>query len=533
MSKYIFVTGGVVSGLGKGIVAASLGRLLKSAGYSVYVEKFDPYMNIDPGTLNPTQHGEVFVTKDGAETDLDLGHYERFIGENLSKSSSLTSGKLFQSVLNKERNGDYQGKTVQIIPHVTNEIKDHILQTAKESGADILITEIGGTVGDIESQPYLEALRQFSLDVGRENCAFIHVCLLLYMSCSDEFKSKPVQHSVRELQRFGIFPDVVVTRSDKKPPEEIIKKISLFCSIDENAVVPSTTVKCLYDAPIMLHKNGLYTAVSKALSLDNKCNLTEWKKKVATMKITSDKVKIAIVGKYVSLRDSYISLVEAIKHAGGANLVGIDLKWIDSETITDKSVAKTLKDVDGIIIPGGFGSRGVEGMITTCKYAREHKIPYLGICLGMQVTVIEYARHMLGIADATSGEFSESGNHVIDILPDKKGKKIGGTMRLGAYPCTLKDGTVIHEAYGKDEIEERHRHRYEFNSDYLKAFEDGGLVISGKSPDGRIVETVEVSNHPFFVGVQFHPEFTSRPDAPSPIFSAFIKAAKETRDTKR
>ena len=341
MSKYIFVTGGVVSGLGKGIVAASLGRLLKSAGYSVYVEKFDPYMNIDPGTLNPTQHGEVFVTKDGAETDLDLGHYERFIGENLSKSSSLTSGKLFQSVLNKERNGDYQGKTVQIIPHVTNEIKDHILQTAKESGADILITEIGGTVGDIESQPYLEALRQFSLDVGRENCAFIHVCLLLYMSCSDEFKSKPVQHSVRELQRFGIFPDVVVTRSDKKPPEEIIKKISLFCSIDENAVVPSTTVKCLYDAPIMLHKNGLYTAVSKALSLDNKCNLTEWKKKVATMKITSDKVKIAIVGKYVSLRDSYISLVEAIKHAGGANLVGIDLKWIDSETITDKNVANT------------------------------------------------------------------------------------------------------------------------------------------------------------------------------------------------
>lgn len=338
---------------------------------------------------------------------------------------------------------------------------------------------------------------------------------------------------MRELQRFGIFPDVVVTRSDKKPPEEIIKKISLFCSIDENAVVPSTTVKCLYDAPIMLHKNGLYTAVSKALSLDNKCNLTEWKKKVATMKITSDKVKIAIVGKYVSLRDSYISLVEAIKHAGGANLVGIDLKWIDSETITDKNVAKTLKDVDGIIIPGGFGTRGVEGMITTCKYAREHKIPYLGICLGMQVTVIEYARHILGIADATSGEFSESGNHVIDILPDKKGKKIGGTMRLGAYPCTLKDGTVIHEAYGKDEIEERHRHRYEFNSDYLKAFEDGGLVISGKSPDGHIVETVEVSNHPFFVGVQFHPEFTSRPDAPSPIFSAFIKAAKETSDTKR
>ncbi len=527
MSKYIFVTGGVVSGLGKGIVAASLGRLLKSAGYSVYIEKFDPYMNIDPGTLNPTQHGEVFVTEDGAETDLDLGHYERFINENLTKSSTLTSGKIYQNVLNKERNGEYGGKTVQIIPHVTNEIKQHILDTAEESGADILITEIGGTVGDIESQPYLEALRQFSLDVGRENCAFIHVCLLLYMACSDEFKSKPVQHSVRELQRFGIFPDVVITRSDKTPPEEIIKKISLFCSINEDAVVPSTTVKCLYDAPVMLYRNGLYKAVANALSLDKKCDLSDWKKKVADLKIKSVKTKIAIVGKYVSLRDSYISLVEAIKHAGGANKTGIELKWVDSETVTDKNVEEKLKDVDGIIIPGGFGTRGVEGMIATCKYARTHKIPYLGICLGMQVTVIEYARDVLGIKDATSGEFSESGSHVIDILPDKKGKKIGGTMRLGTYPCALKDGTKIKEAYGnRDMIEERHRHRYEFNSDYLEAFEKGGLVISGKSPDGRIVETVEVKDHPFFVGVQFHPEFTSRPEVANPIFAAFVKAAK-------
>ena len=525
MSKYIFVTGGVVSGLGKGIVAASLGRLLKSAGYSVYIEKFDPYMNIDPGTLNPTQHGEVFVTQDGAETDLDLGHYERFINENLTRSSSLTSGKLYQSVLNKERNGDYQGKTVQIIPHVTNEIKDHILATAKESGADILITEIGGTVGDIESQPYLEALRQFSLDVGRENCAFVHVCLLLYMSCSDEFKSKPVQHSVRELQRFGIFPDVVVTRSDKQPPEEIIKKISLFCSVDEHAVVPSTTVRCLYDAPAMLYRNGLYKAISKALSLKNKCDLTEWKKKVATLKIKTPKVRIGIVGKYVSLRDSYISLVEAIKHAGGANLTAVDLKWIDSETVTEANVANKLKDVDGIIIPGGFGERGVEGMIVACKYARTHALPYLGICLGMQVTVIEYARDVLGFKDATSGEFAHTEHTVIDIMPDKKGKKLGGTMRLGSYPCAVKDGTKIKEAYGSNLIEERHRHRYEFNNEYREALENGGLVISGTSPDGHIVETVEVADHPFFVGVQFHPEFTSRPENANPIFAAFVKAA--------
>ena len=529
MSKYIFVTGGVVSGLGKGIVAASLGRLLKSAGYSVYIEKFDPYMNIDPGTLNPTQHGEVFVTKDGAETDLDLGHYERFINENLTKSSSLTSGKLFQSVLNKERNGEYQGKTVQIIPHVTNEIKDHILNTAKESGADVLITEIGGTVGDIESQPYLEALRQFSLDVGRENCAFVHVCLLLYMACSDEFKSKPVQHSVRELQRFDIFPDVVVTRSDKQPPEEIINKISLFCSVDESAVVPSTTVKCLYDAPTMLYRNGLYKAISKALSLQNKCDLRSWKEKVATLKLKTPKVRVGIVGKYVSLRDSYISLVEAIKHAGGANLTAVDLKWIDSETVTEDNVAQKLKDVDGIIVPGGFGERGVEGMITACKYARTHALPYLGICLGMQVTVIEYARNVLGFKDATSGEFAHTEHTVIDIMPDKKGKRIGGTMRLGAYPCHLKDGTVIRRAYGESLIEERHRHRYEFNNDFLADFENGGLVISGKSPDGHIVETVEVKDHPFFVGVQFHPEFTSRPEKANPVFSAFVKAALENK----
>lgn len=526
MCKYVFVTGGVVSGLGKGIVASSLGRLLKSAGYKVSIEKFDPYMNIDPGTLNPTQHGEVFVTQDGAETDLDLGHYERFINENLTQNASLTSGKLYQKVLDKERNGGYDGKTVQIVPHVTNEIKAHILKTAKDTGADVLITEIGGTVGDIESQPYLEALRQFANDVGRNNCAFVHVCLLLYMSCSDEFKSKPVQHSVKELQRFGIFPDVIVTRSDKKPPQEIIQKISLFCSVDEGAVVPSTTVKCLYDAPNMLKRNGFYKAISKALDLKNKCDLSAWNERVKTLKLKAPKVKIAIVGKYVSLRDSYISLVEAIKHAGGANAVAVDLKWVDSETITPQNVEEKLKGVDGIIIPGGFGTRGVEGMITTCRYARENALPYLGICLGMQVTVIEFARNVLKIADATSGEFSKKGNKVIDIMADKVGAKLGGTMRLGACPCNLKEGTKIFEAYGCAQIEERHRHRYEFSNAYRQQMEEGGLTLSGTSHDGRIVETVEISDLPFFVGVQFHPEFTSRPEVPNKLFCAFIAAAK-------
>ena len=536
MTKFIFVTGGVVSGLGKGIVAASLGRLLKSAGYSVAVEKFDPYMNIDPGTLNPVQHGEVFVTADGAETDLDLGHYERFIGVNLTKDSSLTSGKLYSTVLKKERAGEYGGKTVQIVPHVTNEIKNHIRLVAKKSGADIVITEIGGTTGDIESQPYLEALRQFRIEEGDGNCAFIHVCLLPYLASSGEFKSKPVQHSVRELQGCGIRPDVIILRSDKAPEEDIISKVSLFCSVPESAVIPSTTVKCLYDAPLMLYKNGLYAAVAQTLSLDGKCDLSGWKQKVQAMKTAKEKVKIAIVGKYVALRDSYISLVEAVRHAAGENGVQADLLWVDSETVTNANVKKKLKDADGVIVPGGFGTRGVDGMIAACKYARETGLPYLGICLGMQISVIEFARDVAGIKDATSGEFlSETngeGSAVIDILPEKKGKKIGGTMRLGEYVCALKEGTRISEAYGgKKQIRERHRHRYEFNNDYRETLEKAGLVLGGTSPDNRIVETVEVENHPFFVGVQFHPEFTSTPETPNPLFCAFMKSAKEKSQT--
>lgn len=525
MCKYVFVTGGVVSGLGKGIVAASLGRLLKAAGYRVSVEKFDPYMNVDPGTLNPTQHGEVFVTADGAETDLDLGHYERFINENLTQNASLTGGKLYQTVINRERAGEYQGKTVQIVPHVTDEIKSHILETAKITNVDVLITEIGGTVGDIESQPYLEALRQFANDVGRNNCAFIHVCMLIYMKCSDEFKSKPVQHSVKELQHFGIFPDVIVTRSDKMPPAEILQKISLFCSVSVDSVVLSTNVKCLYDAPIMLKRHGLYSAISKKLGLQNKCDLTDWQKCVKNLKIKSPKVKIALVGKYVSLRDSYISLVEALKHAAGAEKVALDLVWVDSETVTDQNVSEKLCGADGIVIPGGFGIRGVDGMLSACRFARENAIPFLGICLGMQVCVIEFAKNVLKIADATSGEFGEGGSKVVDIMADKRGKKLGGTMRLGNYPCVLKSGTKIREAYGCDLIEERHRHRYELNNDFRDVLEKGGLTIGGTSPDGKIAETVELTNLPFFVGVQFHPEFTGRPEAPNKLFCAFLRAS--------
>lgn len=530
MTKFIFVTGGVVSGLGKGIVAASLGRLLKSAGYSVAVEKFDPYMNIDPGTLNPVQHGEVFVTADGAETDLDLGHYERFIGVNLTKDSSLTSGKLYSTVLKKERAGEYGGKTVQIVPHVTNEIKNHIRLVAKKSGADIVITEIGGTTGDIESQPYLEALRQFRIEEGDGNCAFIHVCLLPYLASSGEFKSKPVQHSVRELQGCGIRPDVIILRSDKAPEEDIIAKVSLFCSVPESAVIPSTTVKCLYDAPLMLYKNGLYAAVAQTLSLDGKCDLSGWKQKVQAMKTAKKKVKIAIVGKYVALRDSYISLVEAVRHAAGENGVQADLLWVDSETVTNANVKKKLKDADGVIVPGGFGTRGVEGMIAACKYARETGLPYLGICLGMQTAVIEFARGVLGWEDANSSEFDPEGAHsVIDIMPDQLGVKMGGTMRLGAYPCKVRKGTVLEKAYGAALVSERHRHRFEFNNAYREAFEKAGMRICGTSPDDLLVEAVEIPKHPFYVGVQFHPEFKSRPNAAHPVFREFIRAACERK----
>lgn len=533
MAKYVFVTGGVVSGLGKGIVAASLGRLLKLRGYKVAAQKFDPYMNIDPGTMNPTQHGEVFVTHDGAETDLDLGHYERFIDENLTKFSNLTSGKVFWSVLNKERNGEYLGETVQIIPHVTNEIKDFINKNAELTRADVVITEIGGTIGDIESQPFLEAIRQFASDVGRKNCLFIHVCLVPYISGSDEYKSKPAQHSTKELQAMGISPDIIITRSDGDCGDSIRKKIALFCSVKEDCVIANTTADCLYEVPLMLHKNGLDKVVCRELGLKNKCDLTPWRAMVKDIHSRKGEVKIAIVGKYVTLHDSYLSIVESLNHASYANHVNVKIEWIDSEEITEKNVSQKLEGIDGILVPGGFGIRGTEGMIEACGYARENKIPYFGICLGMQIAVIEFARHAAGIADATSGEFKRSGSHVIDLMPDQNGKRPGGTMRLGAYPCVIKKNSQMFKAYGEKLIEERHRHRYEFNNDFRETLTDAGLIISGTSPDKRIVETVEVANGGFFIGVQFHPEFTSRPNCPGPLFKEFVAASIAFRDGKQ
>ncbi|MCI5745995.1 MAG: CTP synthase [Erysipelotrichaceae bacterium] len=521
--KYIFVTGGVVSGLGKGIVAASLGRLLRARGLKIASQKFDPYMNIDPGTMNPMQHGEVYVTEDGAETDLDLGHYERFINQNLNKYSNLTSGKVYWRVLNKERNGDYDGQTVQIIPHVTNEIKRFIRKNAEYTKADIVITEIGGTIGDIESQPFLEAIRQFALEVGRKNCLFIHVCLVPFISGSDEYKSKPTQHSVKELQASGIHPDIIITRSESDCGENIRKKIASFCNVDEDCVIQNSTAPSLYEVPLLLHKNGLDRVVCKKFNIKGRCDLSSWKAMVKNIHSRKGKVVVGLVGKYVSLHDSYLSIVEALNHASYANHVFVEIKWIDSEKINKENVNETLKDVDSIIVPGGFGYRGIEGMILACKYARVNKVPYFGICLGMQIAVIEYARNVANIKDATSGEFDRKGSNVIDIMEDKIGKQIGGTMRLGAYPCMIANNTIMEEAYQKSLISERHRHRYEFNNLYRDTLINSGLVISGTSPDGKIVETIEVKDHPFFIGVQFHPEFKSRPNHVHPLFNMFIK----------
>lgn len=521
--KYIFVTGGVVSGLGKGIVAASLGRLLKQRGLKVASQKFDPYMNIDPGTMNPIQHGEVFVTEDGAETDLDLGHYERFINENLNKYSNLTSGKVYWRVLNKERNGEYNGQTVQIIPHVTNEIKRFIRKNAEYTKADIVITEIGGTVGDIESQPFLEAIRQFALEVGRKNCLFIHVCLVPFISGSDEYKSKPTQHSVKEMQSNGINPDIIITRSHDDCGEKIRNKIAAFCNVDQDCVIQNSTSRSLYEVPLMLHKNGLDKVVCKKFHIKSKCDLTSWKAMVKNIHSRKGKVVIGLVGKYVSLKDSYLSVVEALNHASYSNHKFVEIKWIDSELITKENVNETLKELHGIIVPGGFGNRGIEGMILACEYARNNKIPYFGICLGMQIAVIEYARNVAKIKDANSGEFILEGNKVIDIMEDQIGAQLGGTMRLGAYPCHINDNTMLKEAYDKNIIYERHRHRYEFNNKYRDTLVNAGLVISGTSPDEQIVETIEIKDHPFFVGVQFHPEFKSRPNKVHPLFHYFIK----------
>ena len=528
MTKYIFVTGGVVSGLGKGITAASLGRLLKSRGLKVAAQKLDPYINVDPGTMSPYQHGEVYVTEDGLETDLDLGHYERFIDEDLNRFSNLTTGKVYWNVLSKERRGEYLGQTVQVIPHVTNEIKEFIYRVGQQSGADVVITEIGGTTGDIESQPYLEAARQVGLEVGRENALYIHVTLVPFLHGSDEHKTKPTQHSVKELQGMGISPNIIVLRCDEPLEEEIFRKISLFCNVKEDCVIENRTLPDLYEAPLMLEKSGFSGIVCRELGLDTgEPDLREWEEMVYRIKHLEKKVTIGLVGKYIRLHDAYLSVAEALHHAGYANSAEVEIRWIDSEEITPENVSDMLRGCDGILVPGGFGNRGIEGMITTAQYCRENNVPYLGICLGMQIAVIEFARHVCGIADADSGEFAPEGKHkVIDFLPDQNDEvDKGGTLRLGSYPCVLKEGTVIRKWYGADTIRERHRHRYEFNNDYRDVMEKNGLTLSGQSPDWVIVETVELPGQDFFVGVQFHPEFRSRPNRPHPLFLGLLHAS--------
>ncbi len=528
MKKYIFVTGGVVSGLGKGITAASLGRLLKARGLKVAAQKLDPYINIDPGTMSPYQHGEVFVTEDGAETDLDLGHYERFIDENLNKFSNLTTGKVYWNVLNKERKGEYLGSTVQVIPHVTNEIKSFIYNVGKSSDADVIITEIGGTVGDIESQPFLEAIRQVSLEVGKENCLFIHVTLVPYIKSSGEHKSKPTQHSVKELRALGISPDIIVMRVDEPVDQDIIDKIALFCNVKKDCVIENMTLPILYQAPVMLEKSNLSWIVCRELGINaGPCEMQEWIQMLDRIENRSRKVTIGLVGKYVKLHDAYLSVAEALRHGGYENDASVDIKWIEAEDVTEETAEAILGDVDGILVPGGFGDRGIEGKILAAKYAREHDVPYLGICLGMQTAVIEFARHVLGCADADSGEFAPEGAHnIIDLMADQQGNiPKGGTMRLGAYPCAVKTGSRLEAAYGKPLIHERHRHRYEFNNDYRQAVEDAGMVVSGTSPDGRLVEAVELPDRKFFVAVQYHPEFKSRPNNAHPLFREFIKAS--------
>ena len=530
MTKYIFVTGGVVSGLGKGITAASLGRLLKARGLKVAAQKLDPYINVDPGTMSPYQHGEVYVTEDGAETDLDLGHYERFIDEDLNKYSNLTTGKVYWNVLNKERRGEYLGSTVQVIPHITNEIKDFVYSIGRKTDADVVITEIGGTIGDIESQPFLEAVRQISLEVGRENSLFIHVTLVPFLSGSDEHKSKPTQHSVKELQGMGINPNIIVLRCDRPLEESIFKKISMFCNVKPDCVIENITLPYLYEAPLMLEKADFSSVVCRELNIDApKPDLTEWTEMVDRIKNRTDRVKIGLVGKYVQLHDAYLSVAEAMRHAGYILNTHIDIDWIDSETLTKENYEEALSHLDGIIVPGGFGDRGIEGMILAAQYARENNVPYFGICLGMQIAVIEYARNVAGIPDANSGEFNElCKNKVIDFMPGQSDNiDKGGTLRLGAYPCVITEGTTMERCYGEKVISERHRHRYEFNNDYRERLVEAGLTVSGQSPDGRLVETVELSDRPFHVGVQYHPEFKSRPNRAHPLFKVFIAAALE------
>lgn len=529
--KYIFITGGVVSGLGKGITAASLGRLLKSRGLKVTAQKLDPYLNVDPGTMNPVQHGEVFVTDDGAETDLDLGHYERFIDESLTQNSNLTSGRVYWKVISDERKGVYGGQTIQIIPHITNEIKKYIRRN-EETGADVCLVEIGGTIGDIESQPFLEAIRQFATDYGRENCVFIHVTLVPYLAASDELKSKPTQHSVKEMLSIGIQPDIIVCRTEHPLSEDIKRKISLFCNVGPDCVIENNNCDILYAVPMMLKEQKMDEVVLRKLGIDApNQDLSDWEDMLFALRNPKQTVKIAMVGKYVELHDSYISVNEALKHGGIATRSAVDINWIDSESLESDGVDldEVFKDVDGILVPGGFGSRGIEGKILACNYARTHKIPYFGICLGMQIAIIEFARNVLGLDGANSAEINPDTRYpVIDILPEKKTlTDLGGTLRLGKYPCVLNPESKSYELYGADEIWERHRHRYEVNNDYREALLSHGMIFAGTSPNNHIVEMIEIPDHPWFVAGQFHPEFKSRPNKPHPLFRGFVTAACE------
>ena len=532
-TKYIFVTGGVVSSLGKGITAASLGRLLKSRGYRVTIQKFDPYINIDPGTMSPYQHGEVFVTDDGAETDLDLGHYERFIDINLSKNSNTTTGKIYQSVINKERRGDYLGGTVQVIPHITNEIKERVFRVGQQDNADFVITEIGGTVGDIESLPFLEAIRQVKKDVGKNDVLYIHVTLVPYISAAGELKTKPTQHSVKELRSIGISPDIIVCRSEKPISKEMREKMAMFCDVDPDAVIQNLTARSIYEVPMLMEEQGLDTIVLRKLEMEDKPkDMQGWHDMVARiLKKYDKKVTIAVVGKYVALQDAYISITESLRHAAVANEAGLDIHWVNAEEIEadDTDMAKVMAGVDGILVPGGFGNRGIEGKIKAIQYAREHKIPFFGICLGMQCAVIEFARHVCGMADANSSEFNPNSTHpVIDLMPEQLDvEDLGGTMRLGLYPCKVYPDTLTSKAYNAELIYERHRHRYEFNNAFREEIVGKGLVLGGTLPNGRLVEIVELpeSEHPWFLGAQFHPEFKSRPTNPHPLFRDFVGAA--------
>ncbi len=536
-TKYIFVTGGVVSGLGKGITAASLGRLLKNRGYKVTIQKFDPYINVDPGTMSPYQHGEVFVTDDGAETDLDLGHYERFIDENLSVNSNVTTGKIYQTVINKERRGDYLGGTVQVIPHITNEIKERVYRAANSNDGpvDIVITEIGGTVGDIESTPFLEAIRQVTADKGRENVIYIHVTLLPFIAGSDELKTKPTQHSVKEMLGMGIQPTILVCRSEMDIPDEARRKIANFCNVRPQDVILNRTASSLYAVPLMLEKEGLANVVCEHLGIPNPTpDLEEWKEMVHKQENTTKTLKIGLVGKYVALPDAYISVMESLRHASFAQDAKVDIALINAEEVTPETSEQLLGDCDGILVPGGFGDRGIEGKIEAVRYARENKKPYLGLCLGMHMATIEFARHVVGLDGANSAEFSDGLYNVIDIMPDQKDVDMGGTMRLGLYPCKLEPGTISREVYGEELVYERHRHRYEFNNAFRTQFLEKGFILAGQSPDGKLVEIVELpkSMHPWFVAVQFHPEFKSRPNRPHPLFKDFIRASLELKENK-